>query len=173
MIGVFGKFGAVRILFGAAWLLAFGVLAPSEGTAQQRHDGYYYPSPQTTEIYVPRVQPSGQADRRTRIAFTTGLTSQMLAAPSPPRFAIFAKGDEAQKLIIVGLQDDAFNTLYRLRALLAMLTAYARSSPAFQGHPNPENLTFLDLVALIGFRQVTISDGREVAHRITFGPTPQ
>lgn len=173
MIGGLGRFRILKAIVGSFALLLIGAFAVPDAHAQQRHDGYYYPSPQTTEVYVPRVQPSGQADRRTRIAFTTGLTSQMLAAPSPPRFAIFAKGDEAQKLIIVGLQDDAFNTLYRLRALLAMLTAYARSSPAFQGHPNPENLTFLDLVALIGFRQVTISDGREVAHRITFGPTPQ
>ncbi|WP_421884313.1 molybdopterin-guanine dinucleotide biosynthesis protein A [Pacificispira sp.] len=139
----------------------------------QRHDGYYYPSPQTEERYAARVANAGKADRRTRIAFTTGLTAQMLAAPSPPRFAIFAKGNDAEKLIIVGLQDDAFNTLYRLRALLAMLTAYARSSPAFNSHPHPENLTFLDLIYLIGFEQVTVSDGREVSHRIYLDPPVQ
>jgi len=136
-----------------------------------RHEGYYYPTPQTEERYRPRVGTVLEADRRTRIAFTTGLTSQMLAAPSPPRFAIFAKGGEARKLIIVALSDGNFNTLYRIRALLAMLTAYARSSPAFAQHPNPESLTFLDLIALIGFEQVVVSDGRELAHRIILDPT--
>lgn len=154
-------------------LLVFALLIPAasaqdaEGPGQ---DGYYYPVPQTEERYRPRVETSGRADRRTRIAFTTGLTAQMLAAPSPPRFAIFAKGAEAEKLILVAVQDGAFNTLFRLRALMAMLTAYARSSPAFEGHPHPEDLTFLDLIYLIGFEQITVSDGREVAHRIVLDP---
>lgn len=158
-----------------AILSALGVIlsvlvlpAPVEAEAQtvNRHAGYYYPHPQTQERYRARVPIVQEADRRTRVAFTTGLTTQMLGAPSAPRFAIFAKGDRAEKLIIVGLTDDAFNTIYRLRALLAMLTAYSRSTPAFQGHPYPENLTFLDLIYLIGFEEVTVSNGRDVAHRI-------
>lgn len=141
--------------------------------AQERHDGYYYPTPQTEERYTARVPRADDADRRTRIAFTTGLTSQMLQSPAPPRFAIFAKGDDAEKLIIVGVSDDAYNTLFRLRALLAMLTAYARSSPVFQAHPHPENLTFLDLIYLIGFEQITVSDGRATSHRIFLDPNTQ
>lgn len=89
----------------------------------------------------------------------------MLRAPSPPRFAIFAKGADAEKLILVAVSDGTYNTLYRLRALMAMLTAYARSGPAFQGHPHPEDLTFLDLIYLIGFERLTVSDGRDIAHR--------
>lgn len=133
-------------------------------------DGYYYPVPQTEERYRPRVPLLPGTDRLTRVAFTTGLTQQMLASPSPPRFAIFPKGEDGEKLIIVAVQDGAYNTLYRLRALMAMLTAYARSSPAFENHPHPEKLTFLDLIYLIGFKQITLSDGREIAHRIILDP---
>lgn len=153
-------------------LALFFMLPPlGHGHADEsEHPGYYYPTPQTEERYRPRVKSVADADRRTRIAFTTGLTAQMLASPSPPRFAIFAKGDAAEKLIIVSITDDAYNTLYRLRALMAMLTAYARSSPAFNGFPNPENLTFLDMVYLIGFKEITVSDGRDIAHRIYLDP---
>ena len=156
------------ILLGTTSFLASPALADAQSV--NRHAGYYYPHPQTTERYSARVPIVQEADRRTRVAFTTGLTTQMLSSPSAPRFAIFAKGDLAEKLIIVGLTDDAFNTIYRLRALLAMLTAYSRSTPAFQGHPYPENLTFLDLIYLIGFEQVTISNGRDIAHQIMLDP---
>ena len=123
-------YGSLIFTLALLWML------PSLQSAQaddRDHQGYYYPTPQTEERYKPRVNAVAEADRRTRIAFTTGLTAQMLASPSPPRFAIFAKGDDAEKLIIVSITDGAYNTLYRLRALLAMLTAYARSSPAFNG----------------------------------------
>lgn len=160
----------ITALARAAAMLLLGIWAAppdiAEAQGVNQHAGYYYPHPQTMETYQPRISLVQEADRRTRIAFTTGLTTQMLSAPSAPRFAIFAKGEDAQKLIIVGLTDDAFNTIYRLRALLAMLTAYSRSTPAFQGHPYPENLTFLDLIFLIGFEEVTVSNGRDVAHRI-------
>lgn len=151
----------------AALLLAIMVLMALTGpaAADDRHAGYYYPEPTGQEVYRARVERSGEADRRTRVAFTTGLTNEMVRSPSPPRFAIFAKGAEAEKLILVAVSDGSYNTLYRLRALMAMLTAYARSSPAFQGHPHPEDLTFLDLVYLIGFEQLTISDGRDIAHQ--------
>ncbi len=36
-----------------------------------------------------------------------------------PGFAIFAKGDQSEKLIIVGMIDGQLNTVYRARALLA------------------------------------------------------
>ncbi|HBM14669.1 MAG TPA: hypothetical protein DD390_18405 [Rhodospirillaceae bacterium] len=163
-------YGSLIFTLALLWML------PSLQSAQaddRDHQGYYYPTPQTEERYKPRVNAVAEADRRTRIAFTTGLTAQMLASPSPPRFAIFAKGDDAEKLIIVSITDGAYNTLYRLRALLAMLTAYARSSPAFNGFPNPENLTFLDMVYLIGFTEITVSDGRDIAHRIYLDPNAQ
>ena len=37
----------------------------------------------------------------------------------PPRYAIFDKGDEAEKLIIVGLDEHSFSTLYRVCGVLA------------------------------------------------------
>ena len=53
-----------------------------------------------------------------RQAFIIGLTKQ-LAADYAPSYAIFAKGDQSEKLIIVGMDDGQFNTIYRARALLA------------------------------------------------------
>lgn len=58
-------------------------------------------------------------DRSQRIKFINNLTEQLLSRPYPPQYAIFAKGDEAQKLIIVGQQPGALGTIYRARALFA------------------------------------------------------
>ena len=79
---------------------------------------------------------------------------------------MFAKGARAQKLIIISNSSDRYNTLYRMRALLAALSADARTSPLFAQSPQPENLNFLDLCKMTGFERVTISDGDKIAHRI-------
>jgi len=82
-----------------------------------------------------------------------------------PGFAIYAKGDEAQKLIISATGDDRFNTLFRMRALLAVLTSQARGSDLFQSAQVHDLFTFLDLLRLIGFEQLTVTDGKSFAHQ--------
>ena len=43
----------------------------------------------------------------------------------------FAKGENSEKLIIVATGDGRYDTLYRMRGLLAAMTAEARLSPLF------------------------------------------
>ena len=106
------------------------------------------------------------ADRSQRIKFINNLTEQILSRPYPPEYAIFAKGDEAQKMIIVGRRPGAFNTIYQARALLATLTAVARSSRLFNEFGVQEYFTFFDLAKLFGFSRITISDGASFTHQI-------
>jgi hypothetical protein len=80
---------------------------------------------------------------------------------------MFAKGDEAEKLIIIGLDDAMFATLYRARALLAALSSLARLTPLLRDADLEDTLTFYDLIKLMGFTQITISDGRTMSHRVT------
>jgi len=152
---------------GLGAMVAATLLAASAGAgAEDRHAGYYYPPPQTTEIYSARVTPLPESDRARRLGFVTGLTKVMLGANYAPAYAIFAKGEEAEKMIIVGLRDGEFNTIYRARAVLAMLTAVARLTPFFRDNVDIEQATFLDLLRLLGFQQVTVSDGAGFAHQI-------
>lgn len=134
-----------------------------------RHEGYYYPPLRNPpEIYKARATTLPEANRKRRIAFVTALTNQMMRNPYPPPFALFAKGDDAQKLIIVSLYENAYNTLYRARGLLAMLTASARMTPIFRKHQVEDVFTFFDLLKLQGFDRLTISDGKTFAHQIRF-----
>lgn len=141
-------------------------LVPSAGRAADRHANYYYPAPETEETYTARAQTLAESGRRSRIAFVTGLTNRMLQNPYPPEFAIFAKGAEAEKLIIVSVKADTYNTLYRMRALLATLTAVARVTPLFKEGAVQDFFTFFDLCKMLGFELITVSDGRDFAHRI-------
>jgi len=133
---------------------------------RDRHEGYYYPEPQSRETYVARAITLPQASRESRIGFVTGMTAQQLRAPYPPQFAIFAKGDGAQKLIIVALNDSAFGTVYRARALLAQLTAQVRTTQFFQEMGVADFFTFFDLAKSMGFEQITISDGDTFSHQV-------
>jgi hypothetical protein len=136
--------------------------------AEDRHAGYYYPAPQTIETYRARGELLPGSDRLRRVGFVIALTRQMLDKPYAPQFAVFAKGDDAEKLIIVALEDGVIDTLYRARALLAMLTSVARAAPLFQEIGAVDYLTFFDLLDMIGFRQLTISDGDRFAHQVVF-----
>ena len=90
----------------------------------------------------------------------------MMGNPYPPPFVLFAKGTEGEKMLITSLYDNGYNTLFRMRGLLALLTARSRSSPVFQEYEVQDVYTFLDLLKLLGFEQLTVTDGDKFAHRI-------
>ncbi len=115
---------------------------PSAGAAQDRHEGYYYPKNTSQENYGARARQIQDASRRTRIGFVTQLTKQQMAAAHTPQYAIFAKGTEVQKMIIVALNDDVFATLYRACGVLVQLTAQARTTQFFQDARAEGILTF-------------------------------
>ena len=131
-----------------------------------RHAGYYYPDNVTHETYKARAENAPSSSRQTRIAFVTGVTAQQVQAPYPPLTAMFAKGTEADKLILVSLQEGRMDTLFRARAVLAMLTATARTTPVFAEIDTDLDYTFLDLLKILGFVQITVSDGRTYSHQI-------
>jgi hypothetical protein len=137
-----------------------------EADEGDHHEGYYYPKPGSFEHYPARVYTLPESDRVRRQAFVIGLTKQLVSGQYAPSYAIFAKGDASDKLIIVALADGQLNTIYRARALLATFTSVARSTKFFQQNTQPDEATFLDLLKLLGFKRVTISDGKEFAHQI-------
>jgi len=149
----------------AAFVLGVTSLPVSSASAD-RHAGYYYPPNATTETYSSRAVPMAEANRQTRIQFVVSLTQQMLSKPHAPEYAIFAKGEDAEKLIIVGLRPGSLGTIYRARAVLAMLTSVARSSRLFNEFGVADFFTFFDLARLFGFTQITVSDGDSFSHQI-------
>jgi hypothetical protein len=146
--------------------MAGALLAAVPAHADDRHVGYYYPPPQTIETYEARADTLEDSNKTRRIGFVVELTQQMLSNPYAPEFAVFAKGEEAEKLLIVALKDNVLDTIYRARALLAMLTSVARATPLFQDYGVAEVFTFFDLLKILGFVQLTISDGDGFAHQV-------
>ena len=152
------------LLVAAAVTIAAAAAPPA--AAGDRHAGYYYPPPATTEVYTARALTMADATRKVRLGFVVGMTRQMLNRPYAPQFVIFAKGEDAEKLIIVSLREGYMNTLFRARALLAMLTSAARSSRTLSELGVADFFTFFDLAKLLGFTQITISDGDAFAHQV-------
>ena len=159
------KAGALVLIL--ALLTGVVPLAGKEAAAEDRHAGYYYPKPASTEVYKARSQNLPDADRAFRVGFVTGLAAQMASRPYAPQFIVFAKGAEAQKMIITAVEDGPLDTIYRARAVLAEMTAMARTLPVFREFGVEDWFTFLDLCKMMGFEQVTVTDGRDFAHQIT------
>ncbi len=147
-------------------LIALALSGPAEAT--DRHSNYYYPPHGMVEIYKARAEVFPGASAVRRIGFVTAITLERLKKPYPPTAVFFAKGDSAEKLIIVALEDGRLDTIYRVRAFLASLTAVARTTPAFQNAPVADNLTFFDLARMLGFEMITVSDGATFTHQVRF-----
>jgi hypothetical protein len=154
--------------FYLAWALValIGVI-PVDAWARDLHAGYYYPQPDTREVYVSKVPLAPDASVLSRAAFAIGLDKRQRNLSYAPTYHLFAKGAQLEKLIIVGIQGGRYDTLYRMRALLASLTSLARATPIFTEAREPHRLNFLDFCKLMGFTQLTLSDGASFAHQIT------
>lgn len=138
--------------------------------ADDRHAGYYYPEPTSAEEYTARAPILDDNDRTRRRDFISGIIREIADEPYPPTYAIFAKGEESEKLIIVAVQDGFYDTVYRARALFAALTSLSRQTPLFAEFDKDDQFTFFDLCYMLGFEQVTITDGKDFAHQVTFVP---
>ena len=149
-------------------LLVAGALASSLMTtarAADRHAGYYYPAKVSTETYVARAKQLGGVNRIRRLVFVTAISNKLWSGGYPPPYVMFSKGATGEKLIIVGM-GNYFSTLFQARALLAILSAQARTAKMFREFNIDGRLTFYDLAYMMGFEQITISDGRTFAHQI-------
>jgi hypothetical protein len=153
-------------LGGCAELAEPAATTPAATSDESRHEGYYYPRVSSSEVYKARARPLTDSDKDRRLGFVAIMLSGQLDQPYPPQHVLYAKGDQAEKMIIVGLSE-RFETLYRARAVLAGLTVLARQSPLFQDFEVDDLFTFFDLAKLLGFKDIVLSDGKTWAHRIT------
>ena len=149
-----------------ASVAVLAAIVSAEVAANDRHEGYYYPTVTSREVYSARAVTLPDSNRARRIGFIVGLTRQQLAQDYPPEVAIFTKGAEAEKMIIVALNGTAITSLYQARGMLAQMTAVARSTEVFIQNRVEDTYTFLDLLKLLGFKQLTVTDGQHFAHRI-------
>ena len=136
--------------------------------AQDKYEGYYYPPISTTEVFDRVVRAPGVANKAVRVDFLTQLTKAQLAAPEAPQYAFFAKGEGSTQMIVVGLDDQTFKTLFRARGVMAQMTANVRSSPIFQGQNLQFLATFYDLLQILEFDSLVLSDGENWAHKVEF-----
>jgi len=152
------------VVAGVGFVALLALPAPAQD--KDRHAGYYYPPTTVAESYDAGATTLTGANRVRRIGFVTILVNKLLQASYPPPFAMFVKGAEGEKLIIVGMGDYLAN-IYQARGLLAQLTAQARTTEVFKEVDTENRLTFLDLLKMLGFDQVTVSDGKNYTLQIT------
>jgi hypothetical protein len=141
--------------------------AAPKAAGEDRYIGYYYPKPTATETYESSMQTIAGAERAQRIQFVTVVSQGTIQSAYRVPYAVFAKGEKADRLIIVGMQQGELNTVYRMRALLANMTTMSRLSPFFQERTVAEDATFFDLLKLLGFRELTITDGEKTTLQVT------
>ena len=140
---------------------------PAAAATEDKYVGYYYPKPNSTEVFTSSLQTIAGVDRPQRVQFVTVVSQGTIQSAYRVPYAVFAKGEKADRMIIVGMQQGELNTVYRMRALLANMTTMSRLSPFFQERTVAEDATFFDLLKLLGFREITITDGEKLTHQVT------
>ncbi len=156
-----------RILLAAVIAVSLAAASPGGAARAAGKDSYYYPPVNSEEVFARQRAAVPLADRTVRVGFVTQITKAQLAAPESPRFVIFAKGDEAQHMIIIALDDEVFKTIYRARAVLAQLTSNVRGADLFVNRIQ-DHATWFDLAKMLGFEDMVISDGATWSHRVIF-----
>lgn len=140
--------------------------AAAAPAAEDKYVGYYYPKPTTIENYTSPMQMIAGAERQQRVQFVTVVSQGTIQSAYRVPYAVFVKGDKAEKLIIVGLQPGELNSIYRVRAILANMTTMSRLSPFFQERTVAEDANFYDLLKMLGFTQLTATDGEKFAYQV-------
>jgi len=140
--------------------------AAAAPAAEDKYVGYYYPKPTTVENYTSPMQMIAGAERQQRVQFVTVVSQGTIQSAYRVPYAVFVKGDKAEKLIIVGLQPGELNSIYRIRAILANMTTMSRLSPFFQERTVAEDANFYDLLKMLGFTQLTATDGEKFAYQV-------
>ncbi|MEM7506413.1 MAG: hypothetical protein AAF415_06685 [Pseudomonadota bacterium] len=154
-----------RIALTLMTAIAFGGYASLSHAASK--ENYYYPPINSEEVFERKITDQAPpSDRNVRVNFMTQITKAQLAAPETPRFAIFAKGKNAQNMIIIALDDEVFRTIFRARGVLAQLTSNARGTDFFINSGIATHATWFDLAKLLGFEDIVISDGQLWSHRV-------
>jgi len=91
-----------KIILSLLLLGAFGFA--QSASAADRHAGYYYPEPQSFEVYTSSFDALPNNSKLGRVGFTVGLNTQQQKRAYAPTHHLFAKGANAQKLIIVSTE---------------------------------------------------------------------
>lgn len=136
--------------------------------AQERYEGYYYPEVTSQEQFSRVIRQGPASNKGVRVEFVTNLTAAQLAAPESPRFVFFAKGADARHLNIIALDDEVFSTIYRARAVMAQMTSNMRSNEFFRSQGLEYVATFYDLLQIMEFDTLVISDGETWSHQVNF-----
>ena len=134
---------------------------------EDKYVGYYYPKPTTVETYTSAMQTIQGAERPQRVQFVTVVSQGTIQSAYRVPYSVFVKGDKAEKMIIVGLQPGEMASIYRVRAILANMTTMSRLSPFFQERTVAEDANFYDLLKLLGFSQLTVTDGEKFSYQVT------
>lgn len=144
------------------------LLLATTASAEDRYVGYYYPEVTSEETFERVVRDAGGAGKAVRIDFVNALTQAQLEAPESPRFVFYVKGSDSKTLILTALDDEIFASLYRARALLAQLTVNVRQGDFFRQEQLQYVVTFFDLLQLMQFDELLITDGTSWTHRVSF-----
>ncbi|TYO88905.1 hypothetical protein [Oceanicella actignis] len=149
-------------------LLAASGAAADQPAGQDKYAGYHYPPVGSQEVFARDLIRGPAPDAAAREAFVSMIAAAQFDGRHPAGYALFAKGAGSRKLIMVALDDQIFRTPFRARAVMARLSAAMRGAPFFKENGLSQDGTFFDMLAMLDFESLTVTDGATWSHRVIF-----
>ena len=151
-------------LFRAIFLLnIFFIFGEVEGRELDGHQ--FYPTPKVIENYKSRRRVLTSTQNKTRIAFVNNILRAFIHRDAKERVFVFAKGKNAENMIIMDSVNGNLNTIFKVRAFIEVLPVLLRNSPIYRKFKNSEIPPFLDLAKMNGFKTVIFTDGDKYSFR--------
>ena len=151
-------------LFSAIFLLnMFLIFGDAEG---KELAGYqFYPTPKGIENYKSRRRVLSNTQNKTRIVFVNNILRSFFQRGAQERVLVFAKGKNAENMIIMDSVDGNLSTIFKVRAFIEVLPVLLRNTPIYRKFKNNEIPPFLDLAKMNGFKTVTFTDGDKYSYK--------
>ena len=125
----------------------------------------FYPTPKVIENYKSRRRVLTSTQNKTRIAFVNNILRAFIHRDAKERVFVFAKGKNAENMIIMDSVNGNLNTIFKVRAFIEVLPVLLRNSPIYRKFKNSEIPPFLDLAKMNGFKTITFTDGDKYSFR--------
>jgi hypothetical protein len=125
----------------------------------------FYPTPKVIENYKSRRRVLTGTQNKTRIAFANNILRAFIHRDVKERVFVFAKGKNAENMIIMDSVNGNLNTIFKVRAFIEVLPVLLRNTPIYRKFKNSEIPPFLDLAKMNGFKTVIFTDGDKYSFR--------
>ncbi len=135
-------------------------------SAVMAEDRLYFPKPSVTRTVIAQSGLIQEASPLNRQNLADFMNVEISNRPYPPHMSVQVLGVKGEALLITAHQNDFINSTYRAEAAMARFSSLTRTMPVFVQSGIGPYVNFTDMLAMLGFKALILSDGVAFAYQV-------